>query len=378
MSSPNAWLDRIRPFHVTGHRLATVEVTGQAQRAAWAAKTVPPVEVIHDGLWCVPVPIPANPLRYTSIYVLADDASLTLIDSGTDTEDGWEALCAGLATIGASVDDVAGCLLTHFHFDHSGLAARIRAASGAWIGMHPADVDTMQRLGFGDPQLALDRETHWLTHLGATCDEVTRILTEHWFGPGSQGVAFEPDRLVLDGDLLTASGRTLRAIHTPGHTPGHLCFHDERSQCLFAGDHVLPRITPNVSADRRTGSDSLGDFLNSLDKVDGMPIGEVLPAHEWRFRGLDVRTAEIRRHHEHRLAELAAVLHDHPDAVPWDLAAELTWSRPWSQYSGTMQITAVSETAAHLMHLVRRGLASVSDGAPPRYSAIEGQLATHP
>ena len=56
-----------------------------------------------------------------------------------------------------------------------------------------------------------------------------------------------PDRLLEHGDVADLPGWSLRAVHTPGHTPGHLCFAEERTGLLFSGDHVLPRITPNIS-----------------------------------------------------------------------------------------------------------------------------------
>ena len=56
-------------------------------------------------------------------------------------------------------------------------------------------------------------------------------------------------------------------------------------------------------------------------------------------------------------------------STPWQLAAELTWSRPWDQYSGQMRIFAVTETAAHAHLLERRGLAAASRTRPPAYTA---------
>ena len=74
-------------------------------------------------------------------------------------------------------------------------------------------------------------------------------------------------------------------------------------------------------------------------------------------------------HHERRLAELLAAIRRRPGSTPWQLAAELTWSRPWDQYSGQMRIFAVTETAAHADLLERRGLAAASRIRPPAYTA---------
>ena len=129
-----------------------------------------------------------------------------------------------------------------------------------------------------------------------------------------------PDRELSDGDLADVPGWRLRAVHTPGHTPGHLCFVDELSQRLFAGDHILPRITPNISLHAVERVHPLADYLDSLAKVRDLDVDEIMPAHEWRFRGLAERADDIAAHHERRLAELLAAIAAHPGETSWFLA----------------------------------------------------------
>ena len=119
------------------------------------------------------------------------------------------------------------------------------------------------------------------------------------------------------------------------------------------------------SDDERGGA--LEDYLASLAKVRDLDVDEIMPAHEWRFRGIAERADAIAAHHERRLAELLAVISRNPDSAPWDLAGQLTWSRSWDQYSGRMRITAVTETAAHVHELVRRGLVSARGGEVATY-----------
>jgi glyoxylase-like metal-dependent hydrolase (beta-lactamase superfamily II) len=166
-------------------------------------------------------------------------------------------------------------------------------------------------------------------------------------------------------------GWRLRALHTPGHTPGHLCFVDERSRRLFAGDHILPRVTPNISVRSADGDGSLHDYLGSLAKTRDLDVDEVLPAHEWRFRGLAERADAIAAHHDERLAELLAAVVREPDSTTWQLASRLTWSRPWDQYSGRLRVMAVTEAAAHVNELVRRGTIRASAGPVPTYRAAQ-------
>src|SRR3954464_1302988 len=116
-----------------------VEITGTAQHEAWQARALPPVEQLRDDLWSIPVPM-LGPLRYVSVYAFAlDGGGLGLIDAGWESDEGGGPLPSGVASIGGSVADVRGLLGTHLHFDHLGLAERVRQASGAWMAMHPAD-----------------------------------------------------------------------------------------------------------------------------------------------------------------------------------------------------------------------------------------------
>ncbi len=362
---------RVRRGGGTGAgRVPGVEVTGTAQQAAWRERTVPAVEPVRPGLWSVPVPM-GGPLRWVNAYVLElDGGGLALVDTGWDADDSWAALCAGLTGLGADVADVRGVLVTHMHFDHVGLAARVREASGAWIAMHPADAHGLAGLRDSSAEDSTEHEVAFLVGLGAPeadarGDAGTPEQRAHW------SRLARPDRLLEHGDRPDLPGWSLRAVHTPGHTPGHLCFADDDGGLFFSGDHVLPRISPNISTSPGGATDPLRDYLASLDAVAGEPAAEVLPGHEWRFRGLAGRTAELRAHHERRLGELLAAVRAHPGSTPWQLAASLTWSRPWSQYERRVRIFAVTETDAHLRLLASRGLVTGDGAAVPSWTAAD-------
>ena len=221
---------------------------------------------------------------------------------------------------------------------------------------------------YRDAELAVAREAEFLRGLGASRAEAAAAVGDATGWEVFTATAL-PDRLIEDGELADVPGWKLRALHTPGHTPGHLCFVDERSRRLFSGDHVLPRITPNISVQRGDPASPLHSYLESLAQTRDLDVDEVLPAHEWRFRGLAARVDAITAHHERRLTELLDAVRRHPGSAPWQLAGELTWSRPWADYGGQMRIFAVTETAAHVHQLERRGLVTASETSPPGYTA---------
>ncbi|MGH3579897.1 MAG: MBL fold metallo-hydrolase, partial [Mycobacterium sp.] len=142
-----------------------IEVTGILQKQAWDESVDPPVEKVRPGLWSVPVPIPENPLRYVLVYVLELDDGVAIVDAGWDTDSAWQALNDGLGEAGGSISDVRAVLVTHIHPDHYGLAGRVRRASGAWIGLHPADAE-MLRARYVDTDELLAHMTSLMTDAG--------------------------------------------------------------------------------------------------------------------------------------------------------------------------------------------------------------------
>jgi glyoxylase-like metal-dependent hydrolase (beta-lactamase superfamily II) len=342
-----------------------VKITGTAQFDAWQRRVLPPVEEVRPGLWSLPVPIPHNPLRYTLCYAFESESEgIVLVDPGWDDPDSRSALEGGLATAGATVADVTGVVLTHIHPDHHGMSGWVRERSGAWIAMHPAEAETLpSRLGhYRDT----DSDRAWLSRAGVPDDDIDGLAISSGRLAALRAMA-EPDRLLDDGDPVPVAGRDVRAVWTPGHTPGHLCLHDAEAGVLLTGDHLLPRITPNIAAKDHTDGDPLGDYLASLSKISAFQAEEGLPAHEYRFRNLDVRAKAVADHHETRSAEVIAAAANLTAPTAWQIAGALTWSRGWASLNGFLRRMALGETIAHLSHLTEVGALVRSPDSPTHW-----------
>jgi glyoxylase-like metal-dependent hydrolase (beta-lactamase superfamily II) len=328
-----------------------------------ATKPLPPVEQVRPGLWSIPVPLPI-PLRYVFVYAFETDKGPFLVDAGWNTDDAYEALHAGLVQAGFEMRDVQGVMVTHIHPDHYGLAGRVREISDAWIALHPADAALVHDR-YEEPTDLLERMGRMLRKLGAPASELDELTNASM--PARPFVDFvTPNVLMEDGDRPDMPGWDVTAIWTPGHSPGHLCFWEAGNRLMLSGDHVLPRITPNIPFHPQAGDDPLGDFLRSLDKLEPYDADEVLPAHEHRFVGLQDRLAELRRHHEHRFVEVLAAIRDGVDTA-WGIAERMQWSRPWGRIEGFMRRAAVAEAMAHMRALERRGVIVEITGEPSRW-----------
>ena len=336
---------------------------------ARALGPLPPVEMVRPGLWSVPVPIPNNPLRYVLVYVFDSPSGPYLVDAGWNTDDSYAVLCAGLSEAGFDISDVQGVLVTHIHPDHYGLAGRVREASGAWVALHPADASLIHDR-YEDTANLLERVGAMLRRFGAPEEELASLQNASM--PALPFVSMgQPDLLIEDGERPDLPGWDLTALWTPGHSPGHLCFWESRNRLMLTGDHVLPRITPNIPFHPQAGADPLGDFLRSLERVGTYDAAEVLPAHESRFVGLDRRVAELIAHHEHRFAEVVAAIRDGLTTA-WQVASRMEWSRSWDRIEGFMRRAAVGEAMAHLRALEQRGVIREVLGEPSRWELVVG------
>jgi glyoxylase-like metal-dependent hydrolase (beta-lactamase superfamily II) len=329
------------------------------------------------GVRSIRVPIPDNPLGHTLVYVVDTDRGPVLVDTGWDDPDSWDTLTEGLTACGTSAAEIHGIVVTHHHPDHHGLSGKVRETSGAWIAMHAADAAIVRRTRETRPEQWFSYMAAKLAAAGAPEEHLAPLRAARGRGSGSLP-GFSPalpDREIVPGELLDLSGRRLRAIWTPGHTPGHVCLYLEEEHPsglpghgrLFSGDHLLPEITPHIGLyedpDDATVTDPLGDYLDSLERVGRLSPAEVLPAHQHTFTDASARVGELLAHHQDRLTGLLALLGT--PLTPWQLAERMEWNRPWHEIPYSSRNIAVSEAEAHVRRLVKTGRAEAVPGTDP-------------
>ncbi|MGI8668104.1 MAG: MBL fold metallo-hydrolase [Jatrophihabitans sp.] len=316
---------------------------------------------LGGGSYRIPLPLPNDSLRAVNVYALQVPDGLLLIDGGWALADSAEQLAASLAQVGFGIGDIRRFLVTHIHRDHFTQAVALRRQVGARISLGAGERPNLERV--------LDRirtrERHDFEHLrraGAT-ELLKRLLA---IGNGDEtGVGdWElPDEWLADGTEVRAGERLLRVIATPGHTAGHVVYHDPADRLLFAGDHVLPHITPSIGLEPLRPAFPLRDYLDSLRLMLTMDDAMLLPAHGPVTASVHQRVEELLTHHAVRLDQSEAVARAGTTGLR--AARALTWTRRQRSFDDLdvfNQMLAVAETAAHLDVLVLQGrLTSATD-----------------
>jgi glyoxylase-like metal-dependent hydrolase (beta-lactamase superfamily II) len=314
---------------------------------------------VAEGIHRIPLPLPMDGLKAINVYVITTDDGLVLVDGGWAIPEARELLDRSLRSVGAGFGDIRRFLVTHVHRDHYTMARVLGEELGVDVALGRGEEPAMEALNH------LERYTEnpfaALLRTAGAFD-----VAEAWNrGRGEQGLPDPawwryPDSW-LDGDIeLQVGRRTLDAVHTPGHTPGHYVFADRADGLLFAGDHVLPTITPSIGFSFPPTPQPLGDFMSSLTKVRALADLQVLPAHGPVAPSSHARVDELLGHHDQRLELCLAALADGPaDAAT--VAVHLPWTRHQHEYAELDVFNrgmAAMETKAHLDLLVARGQAT--------------------
>ena len=303
-----------------------------------------PEEVFPD-IHRIEVPLPKNPLKAINSYVVRGRDRFLVIDTGMNRPECLKAMLASLEALSVDLSRT-DFFATHGHSDHIGLVSELKAA-GSRVFVNPIEAAHLL-----DPDL-------W--------NGLAAAARAHGFPNPEAAIQAHPGRRYLfsgrpdfthlqDGDALPIGRYTFRCVATPGHTPGHLCLYEPEAKILFSGDHILDTITPNISGWGRE-SDSLGEFLESLDKIAAYDIRLLLPGHRNLIWDHHRRIAELKEHHRSRIGEVLGIL-GREGQTAYQAASRMTWDidcARWEDFPMLQKWFATGEALAHLLHLERAG-----------------------
>ncbi len=186
----------------------------------------------------------------THCYLLNGSGCSLLIDTGLGIGNIYD-------EVKRLTDNPVTAVATHVHWDH--------------IGGHKYFSDFY----------AHREETKWLSgEFPLSVEMIRKMVIDHCDLPENYDIdtytVFQgmPTRILKDGDIIDIGGRRIEVVHTPGHSPGHMCFWEEEKGYLFTGDLVykgtLFAYYPSTNP---------GDYLKSLEKISVLPVKRVFPGH---------------------------------------------------------------------------------------------------
>jgi len=308
------------------------------------------------------------PLPYmggVNVWLLRGDP-LTLVDTGPATDAALSSLEEQLIGHGTAIEELELVVLTHHHLDHTGLATHIKERSGATIAAHRSTAAYGAQFHEG-----VDDERRFTLDLIAAHGVPDDVIANS--GPFfeqiiTQSRSFDTDQVVVDGGTIRAGGRTLRAVHRPGHSISDTLWVDDETDDAFVGDHLLANITSAVELgptelpgdERRRG---LMEYLGNLRKTQVMPLRTCFAGHgpliDNHARLIDKRIA----FHADRLDRIRELVGGGCHT------AFAVAQRLWSVETATESpVLVVWEVLGHLDLLANRGLVREELGAGGEHS----------
>jgi glyoxylase-like metal-dependent hydrolase (beta-lactamase superfamily II) len=307
---------------------------------------------VEPRIHALPVITPF-PVAPTNVYLLEGEP-LTMVDTGPLADESLQALTKGVRDLGLSLADIEQLVITHSHIDHFGLAREVVDRSGATL------------LSFRQNQRPLeDFHTWWEERMayakklfieeGIPQEAMEKMAPVRDFQLYATSV---PEVTPLDDNDEVQMGDTIwKAIHTPGHALGHLCFYHEDSQLLLSGDHLLRDITSNpiIETPRwgmTTRPRSLVDYMSSLRRTRELEVCKVLPGHGEPVYDHRALVDEILAHHQQRGRAILQLLRE-GDKTVYELGLALFGS----ELPGVHFFLVMSEVIGHLDVLELEGKA---------------------
>ncbi len=322
---------------------------------------------VATDVYCVRLALPFA-LSSVNCYLLRGDAGWTVLDSGLHWTEGVAGWQTAFAALHIHPSDIQQIVLTHFHPDHYGMAGWLQQwcqSSGTghpppvWVAPREAE---LARMVWELPEDQPEPMTAFFLAWGVPEDLTLEM---------SRGVAYlrqmtlpHPTLTYLEPETTVCLGnRQFVALHTPGHSDGHLAFYAAEDRLLLCGDHLLMKITPHIGTWPESEPDPLGRYLASLRQLARLDVRLALPGHGAFISNWHERLAELEQHHAVRLEHMLTAVGS--GATAFEVGARVFNLTRLTPHEIRF---AIAETISHLEFLVyRQQVCRDCSGPTPRY-----------
>ncbi len=293
--------------------------------------------LLHDiGVTQVTIPLPFR-LNHVNCFIAEGAKGWTIIDTGLNNEVSREIWKPYI-----DKHEISTIILTHLHPDHYGYGGTLQRLTNADVWM--TNVDDHAGTTFWEPESLAKVKQHY-----DTCGIPEQGADELTSDEGSFNPRVKPypqvSRHLEEGEKILIGKNEYEVIFTPGHSDGLICLYNKENGILFSTDHILPKITPNISYWFRGIPNPLEAFFHSLKKIELLNAEYVIPSHGKPFQNANKRIRELISHHHDRLNEVYEYIKS--PATIYQVSKQL-FKKPLTTHEMRF---ALGETIAHLEYL---------------------------
>jgi glyoxylase-like metal-dependent hydrolase (beta-lactamase superfamily II) len=247
------------------------------------------------GVELIKIKLPFR-LNHVNCFIAEGETGWTIIDTGLHDAvafDTWKPIL--------EEKEITQMIITHHHPDHYGFAGTLQQITGAEVRISEVERNAAlnasqkeQESSFTDNYRKYGVPTEIVNNLALNEKSFVDMVTPH---PRVQQYLNEGDKVLL-GHL------EYEVLNAPGHSDGLVCFFNKEKSVLFSTDHILPRITPNISYLFYGETNPLDKYLQSLNEFKQLNAEIVIPSHGLPFEDANKRIEQIISHHHERLATI--------------------------------------------------------------------------
>ena len=305
---------------------------------------------VRDNIYQLPVPLPNSPLVATTDHLILGQPGERhlLIDTAFDLPSCQEHLLSQLAQFDLDFSQL-DVFITHLHADHAGLMPLFKNQHNQ-IFMSGLDYELLLN---GSRPEGVQQMVRSNDSLGIPPE---RRLRGRPFAKKNPTDRYNiPITRVKPGEKLYYGGYELEVVDLAGHTPAQVGLFARQEKFMFVGDHILNRVTPNISTwDLET--DYLQVYLDNLAKFATIDVEVLYTGHFQAVTAPQQRAAEIIQHHHERLAQILALV-TAAKQTAFELATQMRWLGGQHILDlGPQQVWfASTEVMAHLQNLAAHG-----------------------
>ncbi|GGP07162.1 MBL fold metallo-hydrolase [Oceanobacillus neutriphilus] len=276
-------------------------------------------------------------LNHVNCFLAEGENGYKVLDTGLNnkkTEKIWDKELAG--------KQITDIIISHYHPDHFGYTGKLQEKTGAKAWMPEIDLQIALQ-AWEKPFLENLQENYQRSGIP---EDISRALAENTasFAPLVKPYP-KVQNLLKEGETIQFGKFAYEVIHTPGHSDGLVTFYNRENSVLLSTDHILPKITPNISYWFHGAPNPLENYLKSLEKIKKLNAEWVIPSHGSPFQNASKRISEIKAHHEERLDSLQEMLKNRLTIYE---TMEKLFPKKLAVHDTRF---AVGETAAHLEYL---------------------------